>query len=344
MTDRRTRVSVAVALYVLTGAGWVSLYPVGGDVEPFDIAVTVVGLLVAVLIGLIVLRLELLVVEGGWVLFTYGYLLETLNGVAEGPEQVEQLVPDLCRLIGLVIVLGGLLRARRDLRSRLSERDERLAVMNRVLRHNLRNDLSVIIGSLQRLEQQVPDEAASTVDDARATAWELTETTEKLRRIDSVLEAADEERIRIDLAAVVESVVADVREAYPSVEFDVRVSARPRVETTPGVEAAIRNLVENACEHNDTDRPTVTVSVDADGRSTPTVTVHDNGSGIPASELASIRDGEESPLAHSSGVGLWFVYWVVTRSDGTVSFDYDDGQVVSLRFPRADRSFLDVVG
>jgi signal transduction histidine kinase len=343
MVGRRERVLAAIVLYALTAVLWISLYQPGVDgTERFDLAVTVGGLVVVVLIGLVILRLDLIVVDVGWGLFTYGYVLETLNGVAEASERVEQLVPDVFKLIGLVIVLGGLFRTRDDLRARLTERDQRLTVMNRVLRHNLRNNLSVIIGSLQHLEATVPDEDAETVDEALATAWDITETTEKLRRIDSVLSTADdEESKRIDLATVAESVVADARETYPSVEFDVRVSSRPRIEAKPGVEAAIRNLVENACEHNDAERPAVSLSVGTDGTSTATVSVRDNGSGIPTSELDSIRAGDESPLAHSSGVGLWFVHWIVERSGGTVSFDYDGGQSVTLRFSAVGGSLLD---
>jgi signal transduction histidine kinase len=39
---------------------------------------------------------------------------------------------------------------------------------------------------------------------------------------------------------------------------------------------------------------------------------------------------------HSTGLGLWLVYWVVELSDGDISLDSTaDGNRIRIRFPRA---------
>jgi signal transduction histidine kinase len=48
--------------------------------------------------------------------------------------------------------------------------------------------------------------------------------------------------------------------------------------------------------------------------------------------------GEETPLQHSDGLGLWLVTWVVRSSGGDLTLDDADprGSRVTLRLPTAD--------
>ena len=65
-----------------------------------------------------------------------------------------------------------------------------------------------------------------------------------------------------------------------------------------------------------------------------TVTVADDGPGIPERELKVLERGEEKPLEHGNGIGLWIVYWVVEHSDAAVSLETGtDGTTVSVELP-----------
>jgi signal transduction histidine kinase len=97
----------------------------------------------------------------------------------------------------------------------------------------------------------------------------------------------------------------------------------------------LRNLVENAVEHNDGD-PHVTVTTSlADGALV--LAVADDGPGLPEGERAVLRSRKETPLRHSSGLGLWLVSWGVETMGGSVSVDCpaDGGTVVRLEIPLA---------
>ncbi|MFC6977001.1 ATP-binding protein [Halomicroarcula sp. GCM10025709] len=62
----------------------------------------------------------------------------------------------------------------------------------------------------------------------------------------------------------------------------------------------------------------------------------DNGPGIPDQELETINQGEETPLQHGSGLGLWIVYWTVSLYGGEVTFVNNSprGAAVILSLPR----------
>lgn len=324
--------------YVLTVVVWVAVFPPNvGDVELFDTTLKALSFAFAAASMVLVFRIGVALLELGWVVFTYSFFVRLLDELAEGPEQLESILPGALEIVGLALLLVGFVRTTDRLRTDLAERDERLSVMNRVLRHNLRNSLVTIISSLEHLSAKADEEAdRRAAERALSAARDLSEMSDKIRDVDAILENSDGSRtVTQDLDEVVETVVEEYRGAYPDVAFETDLATDVTVDAVPGVEAAVGNVVENACEHTDADRPAVTVTVGEDGGA-GAVVVRDNGSGIPEDELEPVRSGTESDLSHGSGVGLWVVTWLVERSNGSVSFDYDDGQVVTVRFPLAE--------
>ena len=64
----------------------------------------------------------------------------------------------------------------------------------------------------------------------------------------------------------------------------------------------------------------------------------DDGPGLPEMEADVLATGEETPLNHGQGLGLWMVRMIVTQAGGDVSVDSAaDGTTVCLRLP-TDRS------
>jgi len=50
-------------------------------------------------------------------------------------------------------------------------------------------------------------------------------------------------------------------------------------------------------------------------------------------EVEVVNAGEETPLEHGKGLGLWLVNWVVTQYGGSFQLSADDGTVATLRLP-----------
>ncbi len=217
----------------------------------------------------------------------------------------------------------------------LQERTQQLRVIDTILRHNLRNSLTVIGLLAERLRSQAGDEFAGMAERIIENARDLRETGEKSRAITSVL-ADQPTRGRVDIADAARSVVASVREDRPEAALAVSAPERAMAVTTLKIDGAVRELVRNAIEHSDRETPTVEVRVETDDDAV-TVCVVDDGPGMSEMDRDVLRHGAATDdLYHGSGLGLWLVYWTVSRAGGTVTVDSLEprGTRVTVRLPR----------
>ena len=234
------------------------------------------------------------------------------------------------------------------LNTRLRRSNERLMVLNRVLRHNVRNDLNVVVGRAELVADRndgVDERDARTIVDV---AERLVDQSDKARTLETLMETQGEAQ-PIDLTAVVERELADLGREYPAIAVEAEMPDEQPVAAAPSLDTAVANVLDNAARHNDAEDPWLSVTV-AREDDTVELTIVDNGPGIPDHELDVLDAGAETKLEHSSGLGLWTAVWVVEHSDGDIEFADNDprGTVVTLRFPAAEDAasmeFLDTAG
>lgn len=248
--------------------------------------------------------------------------------------------------------LGGtemLLVTIRDNSEREQHRSQ-LDLLTRVLRHNLRNDMTVIQGTLSHIKSTIDDE---TIEAQIETAIEkcegLTETSDKTRKLNDIVNMARTTGIETtDLVPLIEDIVTEYREAYPEAEITTECPETAPVQASEQVRWAINNLVENAIVHAESDpevRITVTEETTTeDGQPSEwvTVTVEDKGPGMPESEVAVILDeSNRTATKHGSGLGLWIVKQIARAYNGKLSIERNPktefSTEVSLRLqPDAD--------
>lgn len=256
--------------------------------------------------------------------------LRTADGVRTFRITVDPMVEDGTP-VGHTVLLSDVTERRR--------REQRLEVLNRIVRHNLRNDLGTVLGYSDLIrehsdDEQVTDWAVATADAADG----LLELGEKARDFESALDAAATDRT-VELRQVVDEVAEQFRTEHPAAAVDADVPVDLRVRGSPSLlRLVVRNLVENAVEHHDSDAPTIEIGTgpvpDGGEPESIVLTVADDGPGIPETELATLREGSERPLQHGQGIGLWLVQWSVSTLGGTVSFDSGDaGTTVTVTLP-----------
>ena len=229
--------------------------------------------------------------------------------------------------VGTTLVFQDVTRERR--------REQRLDVLNRVLRHNLRNKMTAVAGNAELIADRSEDDRLVDIADIiDSSARELIDIGEKARTFEQCRREGPHYR-PVDLEAVLTDAVADYRGAAAGVDVRTHADATPATDSKL-LRLVVGNLVENAVEHVDDATVSVTASV-ADGELR--VTVADDGPGIPDSELVPLDAGTETQLEHATGIGLWVVQWSVDSLGGTVSFDTDDGTVVTVRLPDGPGGF-----
>ncbi|SDE87700.1 histidine kinase N-terminal 7TM domain-containing protein [Halorientalis regularis] len=230
---------------------------------------------------------------------------------------------------GTVIVLRDVSALKR----REQELDRHRQVYNRIVRHNLRNELTVIRGNAEEIARRGDGQLTEFADTIRDRSNELIETSEKARRIMRIIEA-DSHQLTVESRTLVDGIAAEMREQYPSASIETSGPAKAWVSAHEDLEVAVENLVENAVVHNE-GAPTVEISIEKTGE-TVEIAVTDDGPGIPDSEIAVLDRLTETALEHSSGAGLWLVNWIVTKSDGDLDFAVTDrGTTVTVTLQAA---------
>ncbi|WP_128478845.1 response regulator [Halorussus pelagicus] len=222
-------------------------------------------------------------------------------------------------------------------RKELVRREQRLQVFNRILRHNLRNDLNVVLGRAQNIVEEFPA-AAREARVIEQKASELIEISEKAREVGKTLDREDRTKKEIDVTECVKRTCEEFRQTYSEAEITTTLPESARVYADKTLEAAIGEVVENAIEHNDDCASVrVAVSVTGDDGEWVEVTVVDDGPGIPEDEREVLTEGKETALHHGSGLGLWLSHWIVGKFGGELTFEdyHTDGGAVTLRLQRA---------
>jgi len=215
--------------------------------------------------------------------------------------------------------------------------EEVLGVMNRVLRHNLRNSLTAIEGYAERLEREETDESHEAALQAiQDRASNLRQTSEKAKDIRALFRRRRAEQT-IEVAQVV-AFIDEVANDFPeaSIEYAIETDDKQRIRNGSLLQVAIEEAIENAVVHNDQEQPVIEVLItDCPSTDEIKIQIEDNGPGISPSEWDVIFDGEETSLIHGSGIGVWLMYWTLTALGGTLELTNSgpNGSIITLSVP-----------
>jgi len=241
-------------------------------------------------------------------------------------------------LTGRLVVLSDVTALKR----RQDELDLLKQILTRLFRHNMRNDLNIVLGYASQIQREVEDrrgagndEVADAAEMIIDRAQRLQAESEKVRELEKVF--AYREPVQLSLREEIGRVLAPYEGRSDVV---VRSSVDDvTVEVHPQFGTALTELLENAIAHHDGPNPPeidVSSTVTGDG---VVLVVEDDGPGLPPAEIEVLDAGKETSLQHSSGIGLWLVKLIVTRLDGKLAIESNpDGTRIEIRLPRREES------
>ncbi|ERG92248.1 MAG: histidine kinase-, DNA gyrase B-, and HSP90-like ATPase [Haloquadratum walsbyi J07HQW1] len=255
----------------------------------------------------------------------------------------------------------------------LKQHQQHLEVLSRVLRHNLRNDMNIARGYAETMDSDTAVSDENYTANIITTANDVITLAEQSTTITDLIIDPPECQ-EVNLSDIARQTTERISETYTQASIDINCQETPPVQAIPQVRTAIEELINNAIIHSAGDNVSIddefnrdtTVTHTGDDESIqslslvslprssdvaeaqvsitverlPTenevvVRVEDENQPIPGMDRQILQRGTEiRSVYHGSGLGLWLVYWVVMRSNGTVDVETRDprGNRIEMRF------------
>jgi PAS domain S-box-containing protein len=257
--------------------------------------------------------------------FECTYQIQTRDGeerwVWERGQQVDPPQEDGTILEGFITEITD----RKRYEQRLETQRDNLEVLNKVVRHDIRNKLQLVRIYADMLRAELGDDHADTVENVIEAAHDAVDITTTARDVTEVMLQSDADSHPVRLRPVLENEIDAIRSNYEHALVRVDGSI-PEVDVVANdmLESVFRNLLTNAIQHNDKDLPEVTVSVTvSDGAALIRIT--DNGPGIPDGRKDEIFEQGSMDLdSEGTGLGLYLVDTLLDRYGGAVRVGDND--------------------
>ena len=269
---------------------------------------------------------------------------ETVHTTADGGTVPVEVSARYVRYRGSPAVLSVArnITRRRASEDELARKRDQLRALNRVLRHDIRNDMQIVLGLGRLLEDHVDEEGAEhlrTILDTGEHVVELIESSRDLART-----VAGETGLPLEPVPLAETLRSEIdrrREAFGHATIELRDGVPDvNVRANDLLSSVFRNLLNNAVQHSDREAPTVEVTADTTrGDHTAIVRIADDGPGIdPDRREAVFGNGEKGLDSDGTGLGLYLVQSLVEQYGGSVWIEDNEprGSVAVVELPIAD--------
>jgi PAS domain S-box-containing protein len=221
----------------------------------------------------------------------------------------------------------------------LKRQRDALKLLNQVIRHDIRNDLQMILSYAGHVADNTDGQIAESAARIRQTARNATALTRDARNLSEVVLEPDQAVGTVRLDEVVEQEVVAARDVAPDARITI-AGDLPRVEVqaTDAMASVVRNLLKNAVYHTETTTPRIRVSV-SEATESVTVEVADNGPGVPDEMKPDVfGEGMQGIDSDGTGLGLYLVETLVEHVGGSVWVRDNDpkGAVFGFDLPRVE--------
>jgi signal transduction histidine kinase len=221
--------------------------------------------------------------------------------------------------MGAVLVIRDISDQMR-IEEELLKRDEMLQLINKIMRHDIRNRLSIAFGFLGLLRE------SKTLDEmmllkAYDAVGKAIGITKRMGELESLTMNGNEME-PVDLKMIIEVLDSEI-----DIEMDLDGDCRVRADRA--LSSVFENLINNSIVHGKAD--TVRISAREHGGNC-IVMYSDNGEGIPERLLPQIfEEGISFGPRKGSGLGLFIVKRTIERYGGTISVGSNEPRGIFFR-------------
>ncbi len=212
---------------------------------------------------------------------------------------------------------------------KIREMNEQLRFLNRLLRHDISNNLTAILGFLEIYRDTGESVYLDKIDSIIDTCVEL---INNVREAESVLDA---ELIPVKLDEVIERCIENVISENVSVSLLINCKDLT-VIADKLIYSVFENILKNAIQHNLEKKKIISVEVNCD-REFVEVKIADNGIGIPDEIKKYVFDrGFKFGETGRTGMGLYIVKLLMDKYGGSIEVkdNIPKGTVFVLKFKR----------
>jgi PAS domain S-box-containing protein len=222
--------------------------------------------------------------------------------------------------------------------STIKDKERRLRLFYRIFRHNLRNDMNVILGYSEQLEQAIEDDDLEMqIQTVNNTAKKVASLSDSVSEIEQITNRTLADRSPTRVRTVIEDIASEFRETHPDVTLATDGTDDLWVNADENLCVALRQILGNAVEHNDQKQPTLLITLsEIEEREQAQIKIADDGPGMPDIESQIFENEDElTSVSHSPGLGLWIIKFCAESLGGYVRVGDNEprGCIIKLSLP-----------
>jgi signal transduction histidine kinase len=190
----------------------------------------------------------------------------------------------------------------------INQLNESIKVLNRVLRHDVLNSLTVVSMCLEMIETR--EETDKIKQKAFRAIQNSTELISKMKDVESALSSRSGLK-EMDVRSILNTIIEDFKD-----QIEINISGNGSVLADDMITSVFNNIIRNAIIHGKTDK--VDIGIQSKGKLTE-ITIRDYGVGIPK-EIKEMIFKEEFCYGKNkgSGLGLYIVKKTIERYGGDI--------------------------
>lgn len=222
--------------------------------------------------------------------------------------------------------LSTALTARQLAEARLSELNEVLRLLNKILRHDILNHLTVIRGNVDFFMKR----GKGNFNDVITAVDSVTSLIKQVGDLESAVSAGTPLRLY-----EAKDVVGKIVKRFPSIRF--RISGNGLVLADEALMSVIDNIVRNAKMHGKTNSVNISIS---NKDNFVEISIADYGVGIPDKIKSKLfMEGGKYGATGHTGLGLYIVKKTIDRYGGhiEVKSNHPKGTVFIIKLPKPEK-------